>query len=92
MRVSNNGLVYDSNDERCQMYIGTTGATLGHGLEIKLAFITVMEGDSKSVRRYFGAYDVQNPESSIRQIIERGGKWPYPFSEYGLPAGVFLEN
>ncbi|WP_413113843.1 hypothetical protein [Thaumasiovibrio sp. DFM-14] len=28
------------------------------------------------IKRYWGLYDSNNPESSIRQILRNGGKWP----------------
>ena len=85
MIVNQNGMTYDSADPRCQCFVGGSDATGGLASYINIAFITVVDDDTQSLKRYFGLYRRESEESSIREIMDRGGKWPEPFKDAFIP-------
>lgn len=62
-----NNLVYDSENNDCKCILSDTQGKL-------YAFIQVLDGDKK--KYYWGSYDHDSPEKSIKAIMEYGGKWP----------------
>ncbi|ELL8499417.1 hypothetical protein RX249_004195 [Salmonella enterica] len=67
MQVEVNGLVYDSTNPKCKCILSNSQNTL-------YAFIEVLDGDY--TKRYWGEYDHDAPEESIKEIMQWGGKWP----------------
>lgn len=88
MNVKQNGMTYDSEDPRCQLFIGTTAATGGTTNQLKIAFITVVDDSTQCLKRYFGVFDWEAREESIRNIMDVGGKWPDAFANKALPEGA----
>jgi hypothetical protein len=68
MRVEVNGLVYDSTNKKCKCILSDSQSKL-------YAFVQVLDGNI--VKRYWGEYSHEAPESSIEKIMECGGKWPH---------------
>lgn len=90
-------LVFDAEDSRCEFIHCCSRAGAGQYAYIgssmmNLAFITVYDKKTGKGKRYFGAYDGTSAEttaSSIRQIMERGGKWPPEFNQsWPWPEGL----
>lgn len=50
--VNQNDMTYDSQDPRCQLFLGSTHATNGFG-ELKIAFVTV-HADVEAIFRHLG--------------------------------------
>lgn len=78
MQITNSegNAVFDSSDSRCGLWLAQSGREL-------YAFIQVLDIGGAGCRhpepfqkRYWGPYSHDNPESSIRWIMDRGGKWP----------------
>ncbi|HBN3195581.1 TPA: hypothetical protein L2F60_004826 [Escherichia coli O25b:H4-ST131] len=73
IKVEVNGLVYDSSNPKCKCILSNSQRKL-------YAFLLVLDGDM--MRRYWGEYDHDAPEDSIKEIMQWGGKWPdLPASE-----------
>lgn len=62
-----NGMVYDSSNPNCKCILSNSQNTL-------YAFIQVLDGDV--TKRYWGLYDHDAQEDSIKEIMLWGGKWP----------------
>ncbi|EDK1561911.1 hypothetical protein [Enterobacter hormaechei] len=76
IKVEVNGLVYDSSNPKCKCILSDSQRKL-------FAFIEVLDGDM--TKRYWGEYDHDAPEESIKEIMRWGGKWPrLPESEETL--------
>lgn len=73
MRVQVNQLIYDDADELCKCYLETA---LGKGYAFVQCIDTGMDGTHRFIKRYWGEYDVNNPEVSMIEILSYGGKWP----------------
>lgn len=78
MEVRNemDNLVFDDSDPRCYLEVVRC-----HGANV--AFIQCLDigwPDNRlsqpGLKRYFGFWDPDEPEASIRQILKDGGKWP----------------
>lgn len=67
IKVEVNGLVYDSSNPKCMCILSNSQNTL-------YAFIQVLDGDM--TKRYWGLYDHDAQEDSIKEIMRWGGKWP----------------
>ncbi|EAQ8948821.1 hypothetical protein ZP73_003604 [Salmonella enterica subsp. enterica] len=67
IQVEVNGLVYDSTNPKCKCILNNSQNTL-------YAFIVVLDGDY--TKRYWGKYDHDAQEASIKEIMLWGGKWP----------------
>ncbi|EBH7464631.1 hypothetical protein F3H65_18420 [Klebsiella quasipneumoniae] len=65
--VQVNGMVYDSSNPNCKCILSNSQNTL-------YAFIQVLDGDV--TKRYWGLYDHDAQEDSIKEIMRWGGKWP----------------
>jgi len=88
--VNQNDMTNDSQDPRCQLFLGSTGATNGMG-ELKIAFVTVVVDSIQMLKRYFGAWDWDDKEGSIVRIMDVGGKCPEPFVNLALPESGELD-
>lgn len=66
-------LRYDSNDAHCSI-------TTSHAHGQPYAFIQCLDigshGKSRRIKRYWGRYDPNNAEESIKKIMMNGGYWP----------------
>lgn len=73
MRVETNGLIFDPEHPKCHIEV-----TRSQGRTY--AFITVvdtgMDGKQEFQKRYWGEYCPERPDVSLKEIMERGGKWP----------------
>ena len=81
MIVKQNDMTYNDEDPRCQLFLGSTGATQGMASNLIVAFITVIDDRTQHQKRYFGVYSREAAAQSIREIMNKGGKWPHPFDE-----------
>lgn len=68
IKVEVNSLVYDSSNPKCMCILADSQSKL-------FAFLQVLDGDM--TKRYWGEYDHDTPEKSIKEIMEWGGKWPH---------------
>jgi hypothetical protein len=78
MKVYNDDrdMVFDDADPRCAVFTcpglkGTYGFVQCLDLAWPEARLVVPE-----IKRYWGSWDVECPEESIRRIMVKGGKWP----------------
>lgn len=66
-------LVYDDGNEKCLCIHSQSEGRVW-------AFIQCIDigndGTSEHIKRYWGAFDLENPEASIERIMRNGGKWP----------------
>lgn len=74
MKIQVNGMIYDEAIRDCQCQLATTQNEL-------FAFIQCldlgMDGQETPIKkRYWGRYDHDDKEESIRAIMQNGGKWP----------------
>lgn len=90
MLVKQNEMTYDASDPRCQLFVGSTGAAGGQAGELKIAFITVIDDSTQELKRYFGVFNWESREESIRRIMDVGGKWPDVFRSSAVPKGFEL--
>lgn len=84
MRINQNGMTFDSHDQRCQLFLCCTAASNGMG-ELKIAFVTVVDDSTQALKRYFGVWNSDDREGCIARIMDEGGKWPEPFMNIALP-------
>lgn len=90
--VEMNNLRFDSGDPRCQIIMGETQATANLYLTntIRIAFLTVIETQTQTLKRYWGVYDYLREKESVEEILKHGGKWPMAFREFKVPPGEKL--
>lgn len=78
MKIFNDigNMVFDDADPRCRFYVSSTQ---GH----QFAFVQCLDlGFSENrlsvpgIKRYWGLWDWDDEEGSIKQIMAQGGKWP----------------
>ena len=71
MMLEQNGLVYDSDNDK---YACILSATQGE----TFAFVQVVDQSTSKpiIKRYWGLYDHEAPEESTLEIMNKGGKWP----------------
>ncbi|MEY0164799.1 hypothetical protein AB7W12_22765 [Providencia rettgeri] len=68
------GLIFDPKDSKCNCKIEMSQGEL-------FAFIVCYQyhgggSKTKEYKKYWGRYSHNNPEKSILEIMESGGKWP----------------
>lgn len=76
MEVKQNRMTFNDTDPKCGLEITSTHATGGLCPNLNVAFITVVDDSSKHQKQYFGVFDFEDQEESIRNIMKVGGKWP----------------
>lgn len=73
MRVEMNQMLYDDHDPRCKLILSMSNGQL-------YAFVQCidrgMDLEDQHLARYWGAFTHADPESSVREILAYGGKWP----------------
>ncbi|WP_417521916.1 hypothetical protein [Marinobacter sp.] len=78
MKVHNDerNMVFDNSDPRCVVFTC-------YGLEGAFGFVQCLDlGWPESrllvpeIKRYWGPWNADNPEGSVRRIMAKGGKWP----------------
>jgi hypothetical protein len=89
MIVQQNNMTFDDSDERCQLILCESNANIVN--YAVAAFITVVDDSTQACKRYWGMYDINHPEASIRRIMDVGGKWPIPFRNLPLRSGELYE-
>lgn len=74
MKIQVNGMIYDESNRDCQCHL----ADAQHEVFAFIQCLDVgMDGTASAIKkRYWGRYDHDNKEASIRAIMENGGKWP----------------
>lgn len=70
MIVEHNNMRYEDHHELCSCEI-ISGQ---HGKNF--AFVQCFDISTQELKRYWGSWDLENPESSMLSILDRGGKWP----------------
>lgn len=78
MKIYNDfsNMVFDDDDPRCRVYVS-------RGQNGTYGFVQCLDIGNKGLRlstpgikRYWGDWNVDNPERSIKSIMRTGGKWP----------------
>jgi hypothetical protein len=78
MKVFNDeqNIVFDDADPRCfVLTCNSLGGTYGFVQCLDLGW-PECRLSVPGIKRYWGPYDVNNPDDSIHRIIAKGGKWP----------------
>ncbi|WP_166267442.1 hypothetical protein [Marinobacter caseinilyticus] len=92
MKVYNDerDMVFDNADPRCVVFTC-------HSLNHTYGFVQCLNlnwpecgASVPEIKRYWGPWDVENPEDSVRRIMAQGGKWPTlpPMERYEEYAGL----
>jgi hypothetical protein len=66
------GLVYDEDDERCDLTLMSSGAAITEP-RILIAIVTALDG--RHLKKYWGEYDHDDAAGCIERILMHGGKW-----------------
>ncbi|MGJ0637483.1 hypothetical protein [Xenorhabdus bovienii] len=67
-----NNLLYDSTNSNCKCILADSQGKI-------YAFVQVLDigmPESLLIKRYWGVYEHNDPEASIKNILMYGGKWP----------------
>lgn len=82
MRIETDQLLYDDEDDRCELILCSSQAVVRENAPpLTVAFLTVIqkEGEGTGLKHRFGEWDYNDVEASIQRIMERGGDWPLEF-------------
>ena len=76
MRVTSNSgnLLYDDEDVDC--FIRVVSGQGGQNFAFIQCVDMGRDDQAVGVRRYWGAWDVEDPATSMQGILRNGGKWP----------------
>lgn len=69
LRIEVNGLLYEEGHPDCLLIQSSTSSG-------SYAFVQVLDIDTQMVKRYWGPFDIEQPETSIENIMRHGGNWP----------------
>lgn len=69
LRVEVNGMLYEDYHPDCKCITSQTDTGT-------YAFLQVLDQGTGMHKRYWGRFDVERPEASIKRIMTLGGKWP----------------
>lgn len=69
VRVEVNGMLYEDYHPDCKCITSRTNSG-------SYAFIQVLDLNTSMHKRYWGKFDIENPEASIAHIMTYGGPWP----------------
>ena len=69
-----NGMFYEDYHPRCKCILGTLMYASNEGVDV--AYIQCIDVNIDEEKRYWGLFDVEDVEGSIRKILKFGHKWP----------------
>ena len=72
--IRENNLVFESTHPSC--FLDIFSGPHGHPYAFVQCIDTGINGDLAMPRRYWGRWDHDAPEASMREILSWGGKWP----------------
>ncbi len=69
VRVEVNGMLYQDDHPDCLFIQSST-------VSGSYAFIQAFDTSTNMAKRYWGPFNIEQPEASIKAIMQNGGKWP----------------
>lgn len=69
VKVEVNGMRYEDHHPDCRFIPSRTSSG-------SYAFIQVIDISTNMLKRYWGPFNIEQPERSIENIMRNGGKWP----------------
>lgn len=76
MRVEVGNMVFDDTDGQCLCILAQSEGKLFAFLQVLDLGAAHARFERSMTKRYWGEWDWDNVERSIRNIMEWGGKWP----------------